>query len=245
MTETEWFACDSPELMLDALRTTATDRKLRLYACACARNIWDLLPEGLPRGLVELAELFADGLCDSGQVAAAADALMANTTNGFPTYPESVALEAAHVCIQPNAPEVCVQPNVWAFARGAGGTARECRANLAFRKIARTKKKGCIDRGNQVASEIDREELARQCLLVRDIFDNPFRPTAIDPRWRTSDVTALARGIYEDWAFDRLPLLADALMDAGCDNEDLLAHCRSDGPHVRGCWVVDAVLDKR
>jgi hypothetical protein len=45
----------------------------------------------------------------------------------------------------------------------------------------------------------------------------------------------LARGIYEDRAFDRLPLLGDALMDAGCDNDDILAHCRSDGPHTRGC----------
>jgi hypothetical protein len=76
------------------------------------------------------------------------------------------------------------------------------------------------------------------------IFGNPFRPVALDPRWRTADVTALARGIYEDRAFDRLPLLADALMDAGCGDEQVLAHCRSDGPHVRGCWVVDLVLGK-
>jgi len=54
----------------------------------------------------------------------------------------------------------------------------------------------------------------------------------------------LARGIYEDWAFDRLPLLADALMDAGCADEDVIGHCRSDSPHVRGCWVVDWMLDK-
>jgi hypothetical protein len=78
--------------------------------------------------------------------------------------------------------------------------------------------------------------------LLRDIFGNPFRPPAFDPRWRTADVLALGRGVYEDWAFDRLPLLADALLDAGCDNEDVLAHCRNDGPHVRGCWVVDLAL---
>jgi hypothetical protein len=80
--------------------------------------------------------------------------------------------------------------------------------------------------------------------LVRDIFGNPFRLVAFDPRWRTSDAVGLARGIYEDRAFDRLPLLADALMDAGCDNSEILDHCRGEGPHVRGCWVVDLVLGK-
>jgi hypothetical protein len=80
--------------------------------------------------------------------------------------------------------------------------------------------------------------------LIRDIFGNPFRPVAFDPRWRTADAVGLARGIYEDRAFDRLPLLADALMDAGCADEQVLSHCRSDGPHVRGCWVVDLVLSK-
>src|SRR5262245_19189484 len=66
----------------------------------------------------------------------------------------------------------------------------------------------------------------------------------IDPNWLTSTVVDLARGIYEERAFDRLPILADALQDAGCDNDDLLGHCRGPGPHARGCWVVDLVLGK-
>jgi hypothetical protein len=80
--------------------------------------------------------------------------------------------------------------------------------------------------------------------FVRDIFGNPFRPVVLDPRWRTSDVLGLARAIYEDKAFDRLPILADTLMDAGCADEQILTHCRGDGRHVRGCWVVDLVLGK-
>jgi hypothetical protein len=92
-------------------------------------------------------------------------------------------------------------------------------------------------------AEIEAER-REQVPLFRDIFGNPFRPVAFDLRWRTADVLGLARGIYDERAFDRLPLLADALMDAGCDREDVLAHCRSDGPHVRGCWVVDLVLGK-
>jgi hypothetical protein len=83
-----------------------------------------------------------------------------------------------------------------------------------------------------------------QAQLLRDVIGNPFRPVALDPRWLTSTVVALAAGIYADRAFDRLPILADALEDAGCDSADILAHCRSDGPHARGCWVVDLVLGK-
>ncbi|MBY0459710.1 MAG: hypothetical protein K2V38_20515 [Gemmataceae bacterium] len=80
---------------------------------------------------------------------------------------------------------------------------------------------------------------------MRDIFGNPFRPVALDPAWLTSDVLALARGIYDERAFDRMPILADALQDAGCNHDDILAHCRdANQVHVRGCWVIDLVLGK-
>jgi hypothetical protein len=88
------------------------------------------------------------------------------------------------------------------------------------------------------------EESLIQAGFARCILGNPFRPVTFDPRWRSADTVALARGIYEDRAFDRLLLLADALMDAGCDDEQVIGHCRSEGPHVRGCWVVDSVLGK-
>lgn len=84
--------------------------------------------------------------------------------------------------------------------------------------------------------------------LLRDIFGNPFRPSPPLPSaalaWSDGTVRRIAEGIYEERAFDRLPILADALLDAGCDNEELIAHCRSDGPHVRGCWALDLILGK-
>jgi hypothetical protein len=89
-----------------------------------------------------------------------------------------------------------------------------------------------------------RAERQAQAVLLRDIFGNPFRPTSVDPSWLTSTVAQLAEGIYQERAFDRMPILADALQDAGCDNEDILDHCRGPGPHVRGCWVVDLLLGK-
>ena len=87
-------------------------------------------------------------------------------------------------------------------------------------------------------------ERAAQSLLLRCIIGNPFHAVALESRWRTSDTIGLARAIYDERAFDRLPILADALMDAGCEDEQIIAHCRSEGPHVRGCWVVDLVLGK-
>ncbi|VTR91317.1 Uncharacterized protein OS=Sorangium cellulosum (strain So ce56) GN=sce5710 PE=4 SV=1 [Gemmata massiliana] len=99
----------------------------------------------------------------------------------------------------------------------------------------------------EAAFSRDAEALAEQTWqsnCFRDIFGNPFRPTVANPSWLTSTVQALATDIYEDRAFDRLPILADALQDAGCDNADVLDHCRSEGPHVRGCWVIDLLLGK-
>jgi hypothetical protein len=81
--------------------------------------------------------------------------------------------------------------------------------------------------------------------LARDIFGNPFWPVTLDPAWLTPTAVALARTAYDDRAFDRLPILADALEEAGCTDAAILDHCRSPGPHIRGCWVVDLILGKQ
>jgi hypothetical protein len=87
-------------------------------------------------------------------------------------------------------------------------------------------------------------ERPAQAALIRCLAGNPFRPAAFDPAWRTATVAALAEGIYQERAFDRMPILADALQDAGCDNPEILQHCRGPEPHCRGCWVVDLILPK-
>ena len=80
-------------------------------------------------------------------------------------------------------------------------------------------------------------------LMFRDVVGNPFRPVAFDPAWRTSTAVALARQMYESREFLAMPILADALQDAGCEDEAILTHCRdANQPHVRGCWVCDLVL---
>ncbi len=95
------------------------------------------------------------------------------------------------------------------------------------------------------ASEFSIPTTAQLAHFVRDIFGNPFRPVVFAPAWRTDTAIALARTMYEAREFSVMPILADALQDAGCDNDDMLGHCRdTTAPHVRGCWVVDLVLGK-
>ncbi len=85
----------------------------------------------------------------------------------------------------------------------------------------------------------------RRAKLVLDVYGNPFRPVTFAPEWRTSTAVAIARQMYKTHDFSAMPILADALQDAGCDSADVLDHCRDPkGVHVRGCWVVDSVLGK-
>jgi hypothetical protein len=95
------------------------------------------------------------------------------------------------------------------------------------------------------AEEVGGSPEARiQAPLLRDIVGNPFRPVSFDPVWRTDTTVSLAKHVYGSRDFSAMPILADALQDAGCDSPDILSHCRGPGPHVRGCWVVDLVLGK-
>jgi len=83
--------------------------------------------------------------------------------------------------------------------------------------------------------------LRQFCDEFRDVAGNPFRPVAFDPAWRTETVVGLATGIDEVGAYERLPVLADALQEVGGEYEQVLTHARGPGPHVRGCWLVDLV----
>ncbi len=92
-----------------------------------------------------------------------------------------------------------------------------------------------------------RQEFSPALLLHESIGPLLFRPINLKPAWLTWNggiIAKLAQSIYDERAFDRLPVLADALEEAGCTNADMLSHCRGPGPHVRGCWVVDLLLGK-
>ena len=102
----------------------------------------------------------------------------------------------------------------------------------------------CAQLGRGPADPVVQSSHPGQCDVLRDVVGVPFDPVAADPRWLTGTVVGLAAAIDLDRAYDRLPILADALEDAGCDDESALAHCRSGSAHFRGCWVIDLVLGR-
>jgi hypothetical protein len=127
-----------------------------------------------------------------------------------------------------------------AVALGSGPGLPEC-LDSVLRSCRRAK--GLAAPLYEESAVVEAEEV-HQLQLLRDIVGNPFQPGTIYRKWLTTTVTALSMQMYESRDFGAMPILADALQDAGCDSEDILSHCRGPGPHVRGCWVVDLVLGK-
>ncbi len=227
MTEAEWLAGTNPPLMFKAIWRNISERKLRLFTCACCRRIWHVLSDHLTRPAVELAERLADGAGTEGDWDRVYSALISHASESPDLEPlqVSAALGAACSYLRRDYPRI-ITIGLRSACRAAAALAPETRAPVP------------------PFSDQALHEEARQADLMRDVFGNPFRPVPCPPDWRTSTVMALAHGIYEDRAFDRMPILADALQDAGCDNDTVLDHCRGEGPHARGCWVVDSVLGR-
>jgi hypothetical protein len=242
MDESVWLETTNDGLssihrMVDHLeRDENNQRRLRLFACACCRRIWDRMCRDAAKRSVELAEIYADDEIDERSVRAAYDHpdfgdLDAQVAGGV--NPEH-QLSDSEICAL-NASQQVLLPNIYAMST-VYGTARSVRRDFIL--VPTTD--GTSHNGGASAEAEFREQLK----LLRDIFGNPFKPVSLDPAWLTSTVVALANGIYTERAFDRMPMLADALEEAGCDHPDVLLHCRGDGPHVKGCWVVDLLLGK-
>ena len=223
MTEQDWLSCTDPQQMLEILRASGKlpERKARLFSVAVCRQLWRLLADKDSRKALDVVERYAEGTASEADLESAASlALGPMLASGF------CGRVRARV-----SPARDVAGAVW-YAANRAIPWEQTTAYVA----------------NMTARAADPHAEGRaQAVLLRDIFGTPFRPVAVDPawlRWNDGTVVKLAQAIYEERAFDRLPLLADALLDAGCDTEELLAHCRSAGPHARGCWAVDLILGK-
>jgi hypothetical protein len=258
MTEAEWLACTDPQPMLEYLRGKASDRKWRLFGCACCREIWQFLTDERSRQAIEVGERFADGETTLMELATA-----------------RAAAEAAHAEASATADNAMRAMNhgdfvYYANLRATGfaaGAAVECAtypAVAATTSIAEnfigTAATRCVsnleavwwgwDDPNAAAEQAAVERDARNalCALIRDIFSKPFGPAPRAdpcwPAWNGGAILKLARTIYDERAFDRLPILADALEEAGCSEPAILSHCRSGSEHVRGCWVIDLLLGR-
>jgi hypothetical protein len=228
MTEKEWLACADPRPMLEFRTDAMSERKVRLFAWACCQRISHLLVLADSQTALKILEKYADGQ------ASLEDLVAVNRVHALKFSHERLLARGAVDCATfvargGEAPVVNL-------AIGAAHNAAWAAAGIAIDEGRRPTQKQLAGKAKQDAIH---------AALVRDIFGNPFRPAAFDPEWRTSDVLALARGIYEERAFDRMPILADALQDAGCDSDDILNHLRdANALHFRGCWALDLVLGK-
>jgi hypothetical protein len=205
--------------MLRLLDSSASTRKYRLFACACfdmlQDNRWRLELDPKIGLAVDLARRFAD-----------AQATDKERTSG---------LRSA---------------NKWTCdLKWFSSAVRSLLAKDAWEAAVWVNRSIATDLASMGYAHEEQETLAlaNECLteIVLECFGTlHLRPVAFSPEWRTETVMSLAQQMYDSRDFSAMPILADALQDAGCDNEDILDHCRGGGPHVRGCWVVDACLGK-
>jgi hypothetical protein len=202
MTEREWLTSSDAVSMLYFLRGKASERKLRLSACAYCRSVWELLGNA-SREAVLLGEQMADDPVNESHRQAVVRAAI-----------ESVSR----------------------FEEARGDFF--CAADMAYRVP-------CNDGWYAAEWTIGNWlELTSGPSILRDVFGNPFRSLTLVPAWLTPTVVKMAQEISDDRAYNRMPSLADALEEVGCDNTEILSHFRGSGAHVKGCWVVDALLGK-
>jgi hypothetical protein len=264
MTEAEWLACTEPSPMIQFLELgrKGTCRKLRLFGVACCRRIGHFHKDEQIGRIVEVAEGYADGLAKVAKMRAAH-----RRTNSL--CEKGITLDSSRMdCVLANA---AVAAN-WVSASNASFRTKDrsnslvpggymaaaasyiagSTADAAFYatyegadavELVRRKN---VEGVSTPADSIWATEEEAQSVLLRCVFGPlPFRSVPFDSSllvWNDGTVPKMARSIYDERAFDRLPILADALEDAGCTDRDILGHCRQPGEHVRGCWVVDLIL---
>ena len=234
MTESGWLTATDPWAVQQFLaeQTGSRDRKWRLFAAACCRHVLDHGDHSLD-DLIPVIEGFADGRIDEAEFVRRREAAIRATRR------------------PPDGPAECV----WSAICGESAHAYNRNGYSHAVYVCDSAAQAVVPESLQDATsqeELERhpdakgylEERRYQADWIRDIFGNPFRPITAGSEWLTPTVVSLAEAIYRDRAFDRLPVLADAIEEAGCDNADLLAHCRGDGPHALGCWAVDLLLGK-
>jgi hypothetical protein len=222
--------------MLEFLDSKPSDRKYRLFACACYRRV------------IEAEQLCAVPLPDSAVFRMVGGALTAfkNFANRFPgshlvRYRKALQAseEYADHQISRERLSTLVKQELGEFE-----ISQDWVIALACTPGPMPPSEAALEIARGVAGSILEQEEPNQAILTRDVFGNPFRNMTLSSAWQTSTAVSLAKAIYSDRAFDRMPILADALEDAGCDDAAILEHCRGPNVHVRGCWVVDLILGK-
>jgi hypothetical protein len=245
VTEAEWLSCSDPQLMLALLRrsTAGSDRKFRLFACACCRRIWDRFPDQRNRDLVAAVEdhpgaTFNDPeIHDPGVASSACE----HECSGHPAYWVAKYLGRGFYKMSAALSAAIVSAKILFLTEREVG--QEFEAGLALDVYAQRSVLRPAGLPSPLPPAVAAEARV-QADLLREVFGSPHRPQPFDPAWRTDTAILLARQMYSERDFSAMPILADALQDAGCDSEEILNHCRGPAPHVRGCWVVDLLLNR-
>jgi len=233
-THKDWLRITNVDLVTHhpSYRSKQFDRKRRLLSVASAKLTALFLADRRFDEALEACDWYADGVASWNDVKAARRkvfaAIRANANlNSLPHL--KFAADAVLASLEQNA------------TRNIDGIYLSRRAVREWTESHPPKARTKLPR--EFASSKHHEQwLAKDGM---DVYSNPFRPVAFDPNWRTSTAVALAQQMYDSRDFGAMPILADALQDACCDNDDILNHCRdASGVHVRGCWVVDLVLGK-
>lgn len=246
MTEADWLVCTHPRVMLGGLDDRGSERKRRLFACASCHKVRHLMSDDGSWNAVLAAERYADGLATAEELdeaAGVANGNMLDADNRIRRRADEAAYQSAVIL----ADELFQLDLAWANAALAlEGHALETSSGLRPEDTERMLDSWAEAWGGsgEPMGWTEPDPATEMANILRDIFGNPFRPVAFSPEWGTSSAVAMATQMYESRDFTAMPILADALQDAGCADEQVLSHCRGEGPHVRGCWVVDAVLNK-
>jgi len=217
MMESEWLTSTDPIAMLHFLMGKVSDRKLRRFACRCCRHpvVWDLLQRRSAEELVEVAERYVEGDATWDQVIHAAQIAPQGTLSG--------GTRRGH---RP-------QPRHLRTASQAQRAALSLADANAFHAAWGT----ITIAANLLESS--------PCDLMREMCGPlPFWLIEIDPTWRTPLVMQLTHQIEMMHDYGLMPILCDALQDAGCMDAELIAHCQAQTVHVRGCWVMQLLLGR-
>jgi hypothetical protein len=252
MTEAEWLTCCDTLPMLRVLEGQGklSLRRSLLFAATCVRRTFNLLVDPRSQAAVETAEQYAEGqVSDAERIRVSVQAQTAtdirtramdarkNTATYWASWAAHCASGAARALVSCE----CLGATHAAANALAASSAASTLASTPHR--LRT-----VAAARAWHSTAFIAERTVQSQLLRHVFGNPFCPVSIDPAWLSRNdgtIRRLAEAIYQERAFDRMPILSDALEDAGCTDPAILEHLRGPGPHCRGCWVVDLLLDKK
>ncbi len=243
MTEEEWLECTKPLSMLRYLEGKMTARKQRLFLGSCCHRIYRLLISDHSKELIEVSDRFADDQANTEDLQIACDRAEGYLTLGTTDDPHrqqavcqaglavlglGIDLDLLYMDVVVNA--VVAESGVNPFMAINHPIPKEESDRMLEEFFAQCEPAASPER-------------SAQAHLIRDIF-NPFHTVTLDPCWLNFTVTALAQRMYDTRDFSAMPILADALQDANCDNPQILEHCRGPHVHVRGCWVIDGCLNK-